>query len=97
MARTLSFPFRLSATGVPVTVSEDTDEHYVELLTALAMTRPGERQLAPSFGIADPSYEGFSAAALGAAAEMFGPAVDVTEVEIRFLDERTSEVIVGFE
>lgn len=97
MALTLSFPFRLLPNGAPATQVSDTDAHYIELLTALIMTRPGERQLAPSFGTTDPSFNAVDLNQVQAAADLYGPPVRVSEVEARFTDVTTQEILVGFE
>ena len=96
MALTISFPFRLQPNGAPATQVGDTDAHYVELLTALVMTRPGERHLAPGFGTADPSFGAVDLNGIQAATDLYGPPVQVSEVEARFTNSTTQEILVGF-
>lgn len=96
MADTLSFPFRLAPNGAPVTVEVDSDAHYMDLLVALAMTRPGERHLVPEFGVNDPVFDEFDGAALVAAAAAFGPPVEIDGVSVSYVDETTEEIVVTF-
>jgi hypothetical protein len=51
----LSHPFRLTPSGAVATVEDGTEEAYVEQVAVTAMTIKGERDLAPDFGVTDPT------------------------------------------
>lgn len=57
MAETLSFPFRLLA-GRAVRVEQGSTEDTGQRLATILMTRPGERELVPTFGVQDPTFVG---------------------------------------
>lgn len=92
----ISYPFRLVAGGVVATVEEGRDNQVAEELAVAVLTKRGERVLVPEFGIADPVFAGFEPDALRLHVELFGPPVDVRDVGIQFLDDRTQDVIVYF-
>lgn len=79
-ARVMSFPFRLDGTGAVASVEQDSDQDIEESIALAALTRPGERIQAPTFGIADPAFAHFQAAALQRHLVDFGPDVDITAV-----------------
>jgi hypothetical protein len=81
-ARCLSFPFRVDASGVVATVEQNTDQDVEELIAVGVLTEPGERILAPTFGVADPAFVGFELSNLQRHLADFGPAVAVTAVEV---------------
>ena len=78
--RVISFPFRLDGTGAVASVEQNSDQDVEEQIALAALTRPGERIQAPTFGIADPAFQHFQAAALQRHLIDFGPEVDVTAV-----------------
>lgn len=52
---TLSFPMRLDASGRVVTVPQLTPRHAAEIVGHVLSCQPGERGLAPGYGLQDPS------------------------------------------
>lgn len=92
----IAYPFRLAPTGAVAVVEEGTDEQLAMELAAAVLTRPGERELAPLFGIADPVFAGFEPDALRLHVDLFGPPVSVDEVSLQFRDARTQDVVVYF-
>lgn len=52
---TLAFPMRLDASGRVVTVPQLTPRHAAEIVGHVLSCQPGERGLAPGYGLADPS------------------------------------------
>jgi len=93
----LSYPFRIGPNGSAATVEQDSDDHKAEQLAALVMTRPGERDLVPGFGIPDPTFVGIDIAALEGAAAVFGPDVKITEVEVDVTGVNSQDVLIEFE
>lgn len=92
----ISYPFRLAAGGVVAVVEEGRDQQVAEELVTAVLTKRGERVLVPDFGIADPVFVGFDADALRLHVEVYGPPVDVTDVAVQFLDDRTQDVVISF-
>jgi hypothetical protein len=93
----LSYPFRLNASGQAATVEQDSEDQYAELLAALVLTRPGERDLVPGFGIPDPTFVGIDVGALEGAAAVFGPDVTITDVQVTVTGPGSQDVLIGFE
>lgn len=96
MARLLAFPFRVAPNGSAVTVEAETDEAYRQELAMLLATRPGERPLAPEYGIDDPAFGELDEAQVIAAVEAFGPPVVIEAVETVYPDDTTADVVVTF-
>ncbi len=92
----ISYPFRLSRAGSVVTVPEGSDEQLAEELAVAVLTEQGERELVPTFGIADPAFVGFELDALRLHVELFGPPVDLEDVEVRFLTDTSQDVLINF-
>lgn len=92
----ISYPFRLTPVGTVATVDDGTDEQLSQELIMPILTRAGERPLVPDYGLADPAFVGFEADALRLHVELFGPPVEIEQVDVRFLDDRTQDVVVHF-
>jgi hypothetical protein len=88
VAQVWDFPFRLGPGGSVATVEQDSDRDIENLLAVACLTRPGERQQAPSFGIADPAFVGWELPSLERHVLDFGPNVAVSSVIV----ERTSDI-----
>lgn len=93
----ISYPFRLSPAGSVMTVEEGSDAQLAQELAVAILTRRGERPLVPNFGIADPAFIGFEDDALRLHLELFGPPVELTDVEVKFVSETTQDVVVRFD
>ena len=76
----LSHPFRLRANATAATVTQDSDASNAQLLTALVLTRFGERELSPGFGTSDPVMVGLDPTEVVAQASYWGPAVEIVGV-----------------
>lgn len=96
MAQILSHPFRLAGNGSIATVEQDSEGGDAEQLAVLALTRTGERGVVPGFGIADPTFAGFSASEFAAGVAIWGPPVHLGEVVVSPVDESTQRVEVHF-
>jgi len=87
MPRLISFPFAIDATGAVATVEQNSDAEVEQQLAVAMLTRPGERIVVPSFGVADPAFDGFLVGALQRHCLDFGPAVSVRSVSTEVLDD----------
>jgi hypothetical protein len=93
----LSYPFRVGANGQVATVEQGSDEHRAELLAALILTRPGERDLVPGFGVPDPVFAGIDVAAVEGAAAVFGPKVTISDVQVTVTGPGSQDVLIEFD
>lgn len=96
MIKLLSVPFRLQTDGSPVTVEQDSDEHYAELIASLVVTRPRERKLAPGFGLNDPQYRSISRIELIAGVAAFGPNVKIKDIRERKINDTEQQIVLTF-
>lgn len=97
MARLISFPFRLDTTGGVATLDQGSDTEIDEQIAVAALTRPGERIQAPTFGIADPAFVGFEVGALQRHCDDFGPDVDIRSIDVRHPLDGREEVAIEWE
>jgi hypothetical protein len=93
----LSHPFRLAPNGSIAVVDADSDQGRAEQLAVLCLTRIGERDLVPGFGITDPVFTGIDPAEIVAGLAAYGPAVTVSDVSSTFEDDSTQLVRIDFE
>ena len=75
----ISYPFRLDNKGY-VQTTPDGDDYYAEELAMLIKTSPGERNLVPDYGIADPTFGTFDKAELLSQIALFGPPVTINGI-----------------
>lgn len=92
----LSHPFRLERSGAVATVEDDTDQAYAEGIAVLALTRRGERQLVPAFGIADPTLDHLAAADLNVGLTDYGPPVRIVDLTAVPTSDVTQAVTLTF-
>jgi hypothetical protein len=85
--RVLSFPFRLGSDSGIATVVQGSDAEIDEAVAVALLVNPGERIQVPTFGVADPAYQGFEVGALQRHLNDFGPPVDVAALDVRLLDD----------
>lgn len=93
----LSHPFRLEANGSVATVVDGTDEAAAEAIAVLCLTRKGERDLVPDYGVTDPVFDELSLAEVNVGLLDFGPPVIVTDVVVTYPNDRTERVELAFE
>ena len=93
----LSHPFRLEANGSVATVEDGTEEAAAEGIAILVLTRRGERELVPGFGMTDPTFDELSLAELNVGLAEYGPPVTVTDVAITYPTDRLERVELAFE
>lgn len=97
MGQALSFPFRLLPNGQAATVEQNSDEGDREGIVQLALTRIGERQLVPGFGLPDPNFSGFEVTELAAGLAIFGPPVTPTAIDVALEAGDVQRVHLEFE
>lgn len=96
MTRLITYPFRLVPGGSVATEEDGSDAVYASELAVAVLTRQGEREQVPTFGVADPTFVGFDEAALRLHVEVFGPPVRIDRVETSFVDDTTEDVVVHY-
>lgn len=77
----LAFPIRLDGNGALATVDDASPQAAQQLARAVIATRPGERPLAPAYGIPDPS-DGVDAGVVKALVSLCEPDIIVTDVRV---------------
>lgn len=93
----LSYPFRLAADGTVATVQDDTDAATTEGVAVLLLTRKGERDMAPDFGMSDPTFSTLDLAELNLGLIDYGPDVEVADLETTYPDDTTARLVVTLE
>ncbi|AZS07909.1 baseplate wedge protein [Gordonia phage Kabocha] len=92
----LSFPFRVNKQGVATTEDDESDVYCAERLSIILGTRPGERPMAPSFGINDPAYGGFTQQALSIQVAQNMLPIDIQRVRRVILSDTQEHVTIEF-
>jgi hypothetical protein len=97
MTDLISHPFRLDKNNGIAVRDNGSDEYVSERLALIMSVEPGERALAPLFGIGDPAFGDLMPTALQAQADLFGLDVNIVDVETRVVNEARVEYTVEFE
>jgi hypothetical protein len=92
MVKLISYPFRLGINGSVVTIEEGED-YYGDELAMLIKTVPGERELVPTYGIQDPTFDKLSNYELLEKIAQFGPPVEVDTTSSRYT--RDGRIVVN--
>lgn len=95
MVRLISYPFRLGINGSVVTTDEGED-YYGDELAMLMKTVPGERELVPTYGIEDPTFDEYNVHELIEKISTFGPPVDIVDTTTTYLSNGRVNVNVIF-
>lgn len=93
----ISHPFRLGPSGRVATVAQGSDDHTAEAVAVTALTRKGERELVPDFGVADPVFDEVDVGELNAVLATFGPDTTVTAIDVEPVDDTTVRVVLAFD
>lgn len=96
MTQLIAHPFRLGVDSSVKTNLDGTTAQIGEQLALLVLTRPGERIIVPGYGLNDPAFGRFDAAALATQLEMYGPDVQIDEVLSEFTSESTEDVLITY-
>jgi hypothetical protein len=92
----LSHPFRILPSGRAATVEQGSDEAHAEQLAVLLLTRRGERDLVPGFGVSDPVFAGFDPAEIAAGVSAYGPPVQIESIDVTPAGDGTVAVDIRF-
>jgi hypothetical protein len=92
----MSFPFRLDVTGAVASVEQNSDAWVEECVAVATLTRPGEREQVPTFGVADPAFALFQVGSLQRHLLDFGPQITITEVVVEQLTEGRERVVIAW-
>ncbi|HVL33899.1 MAG TPA: hypothetical protein VM600_10005 [Actinomycetota bacterium] len=97
MPNVLSYPFRLTPDGRhAVVVQQDSDVDYAEQLAQIVLTRPGERELAPDFGVPDPAFGSLDVSDVVAVVQVHGPPVTIHDLTREERSDTIEEVLISF-
>lgn len=96
MAELLAHPLRLRRDGRLATVTDGSDDHHAQDIAVIIGTRPGERQLAPEFGVTDPTFDELDTAELVAQVGTWGPPRQITDVTTTYAGDGTATTVVTF-
>lgn len=95
--RVLAHPFRLDGSGAVATVEQGSLIHAAQLAQAVVATVVGERELAPDFGIPDPTGRGVSVEGIVAAIGICEPDLTVVSVEVDGGEQQDVSITVAWE
>ena len=76
--RVIAHPFRLDSSGAIVTIDDASDRYAAQLAGVVAATTVGERPLAPTYGLLDPTATPLSLSVIAATISNCEPDVTVT-------------------
>lgn len=94
MGLQFAFPFRLTPRGTIATVDQDSELGRRDQVAHLLLTRPGEREVLPGFGVEDPRYVGVDAGAVATAVSTYLPAIAAPVVTATDNNDGTQRVTV---
>lgn len=93
----ISFPLRLDSSGGVITVDDYSARAAAEIAGHVIACRRGERPLAPSYGLPDPSVIGIDASVVAGAIASCEPEVRALQVSIDPASSDRSRVQVDVE
>lgn len=85
---TLKYPFDYDSNGSFVTLEEDTDGLFAQLLSICAVTEPNTFPYTPTFGVFDPTFRSVDRGSYMIQASRFIPEIVITSLD-GALDENT--------
>lgn len=91
----ISHPFRLVG-GSIASVPQGSDDSIAELVAVLLLTRRGERQMVPMFGVTDPAFQTYDQSDVQLGIDLFGPAVELQGVDLTFPTDATQEAVIRY-
>lgn len=81
MAALILHPFTLRVDGSVACAEQDSDAYIGSQIAVIVSTRMGERDMCPTFGVADPVFADLSEADIQTCLDAFGPDdIDVVSV-----------------
>lgn len=93
----IAHPFRLGHDGRVLTHEQDTTIYLAERIALILGCRPGERELVPAFGVADPAFDGLTLASIQNQMAIFEIPVSITDVIRDDISDSTTSYRVTFE
>lgn len=78
---TIKYPLEYDADGSLVSLEEDTDELFAQLLSICAVTEPGTFPYSPTFGVLDPTFRSVNRGSYMIQASRFIPEIVITSME----------------
>ncbi len=96
MAQILAWPFNFTPSGAAATVDQKSEQADAQQIGVLILTRQGERELEPGFGLPDPVFAGIDKGAIANGVRLFGPPVNVVNVKVSQTEELSQLVQVEF-
>lgn len=97
MAPLFSFPIRMLPNGRFATVEQGTIEADEESVAMLVLTRVGERPLAPSLGVPDPTFAQVNPRDVEAAVRTFLPSVRLRSIDASPVQQHAQQVRIELE
>lgn len=96
MTKLIMFPFQVRE-GQVVTADDGSDTYVAAELAQLCLTLEGERELEPSYGIKDPTFQDFDPADFSHKALVFGPeGLQITNIRMSQTRKGKPEVMIDF-
>ena len=96
MAKLIAFPFRVTASSAIVTREDGTEQCFTEELAELCLTRPGERELVPQYGLSDPVFDEFNQTELVGRVSLFLPNIRITDVESSYPKNGEHRLVIRY-
>lgn len=97
MVKLIAFPFRVAKNGSVATREDGSVECLTEEIALLCLTKPGERELVPEYGLNDIEYEGVIQEELASKIALFGPDVNITNLKSSHPREGEQRIVVEYE
>lgn len=93
----LSFPMQLTPQGFFATGDDTSAAYCAERLSVILGTQPGERRMAPGFGINDPAFDSFTEQALRVQVEKYGLPVEIGAIQRVFISDAQENISISFD
>jgi hypothetical protein len=91
---TLAHPYRLTPGGTAATVAPGSARHAAQLAGHVLSTSPGERGLAPQFGLPDPAGGPLDESVIAATIAVCTPDLDVRGITLTDRGDGTIDVTI---
>ena len=93
---TLSLPFRFTSSGLAETHTENTSAYYLNILSNVLQTEPGETPLDLNFGTNDPLFQRVNKATVIEVAAKYVPELTINSVSTILSEDGTEQLIISF-
>lgn len=92
----ISYPFRLKPNGSVASVDQNTPQADAEQVAMLLLTKKGERQLVPGFGISDVTLGMLDVNEVASAISVYYPGLNITGIRPVWVNDGFLSVEVEF-